>query len=427
MNYLLYRFTAFLRQKGLLEEAYLVGGAVRDILLGRELKDMDIAIKGDTIGLSREFAYATDASFVLLDEEFSVARVVKGEYWLDISKMRCDSLFIDLSERDFTINAMAIPLSNLQDPHRYLIDVFNGLEDLQQGIIRMVSEENFIKDPLRIIRAFRFAATLNYSISDQTLQAIKGLTPLISSVSYERIADELKKTLLCQNSAPIVRLMVGLKVFTHVFAMTFRETQLEGYCRLENMVSDVKRFFPEVHFPIARYLCCHSRTFALKFTTLFEGHTQAVDAARQLRLSKRDIELIQRLIELSGLFYRLYKTGVEPDTEEVIRFFLNAQKELYGAILFDLAHHNNGYDLLNYANRVIAFYEDQYRKRQALLPLITGQDLIEGFGLSTSPVFRKILNHVEFLTLCGKASSREEALRAVSEFLGQTTLPQSTA
>jgi len=102
---------SFLKQKNLYEKSYLVGGSVRDLLLQKPLKDIDFAIKTDTIKLAREFARQTNGSFVLLDEFFSIGRVVKDDITIDFAELRGGSIEADLRERDFTINSMAVPLS----------------------------------------------------------------------------------------------------------------------------------------------------------------------------------------------------------------------------------------------------------------------------------------------------------------------------
>ncbi len=109
---LLKLFIDFAEKQGITGNAFIVGGAVRDILLGKELKDIDIAVKGDAINIAKKFAQEINGSFVLLDKEFGIARIVKNSQFIDISILRGDSIHSDLSERDITINAMAIPLKN---------------------------------------------------------------------------------------------------------------------------------------------------------------------------------------------------------------------------------------------------------------------------------------------------------------------------
>ncbi len=131
-------------------------------MLEREIKDIDFAVATDTIELAREFAKKINGSFVLLDEVFLIGRVVKDELTIDFAQLRGNSIEADLAERDFTINAMATSLECDR-----LIDPFRGQEDLKNRLIRMVNEENLKADPLRVLRAYRFHATLSFEIEEK--------------------------------------------------------------------------------------------------------------------------------------------------------------------------------------------------------------------------------------------------------------------
>ena len=190
-----------LEEKGF--EAYVVGGCVRDSLLGREPHDWDITTSATPQQVKRIFQRTVDTGLkhgtvtVLLDREpYEVTTYrIDGEY-LDgrhpsgVTFTR--SLREDLQRRDFTINAMAYSDS------RGLQDCFGGLEDLKKGMIRAVGDpmKRFGEDALRIMRAVRFAAQLGYAVEEETRRAMKTLAPTLSRVSAERIAAELEKLLV---------------------------------------------------------------------------------------------------------------------------------------------------------------------------------------------------------------------------------------
>ncbi|MGB3903534.1 MAG: hypothetical protein WBB22_01295 [Anaerolineae bacterium] len=146
-------------------EAYLVGGYVRDRLMGRETEthDLDLAVAREAIGLARRAADRLGGAFVLLDEERQTARVVLRDenerFYVDFASLRGDSVETDLAGRDFTINAMAI---NAQDaaPRPQLIDPYGGGQDLDRKVVRAVSDTIFRDDPVRLLRAVRLAAEL---------------------------------------------------------------------------------------------------------------------------------------------------------------------------------------------------------------------------------------------------------------------------
>ena len=190
-----------LEEKGF--EAYVVGGCVRDSLLGRDPHDWDITTSATPQQVKQIFPRTVDTGLkhgtvtVLLDREpYEVTTYrIDGEY-LDgrhpsgVTFTR--SLREDLQRRDFTINAMAYSDS------RGLQDCFGGLEDLENGLIRAVGDpmKRFGEDALRIMRAVRFAAQLGYAVEDETRRAMKTLAPTLSRVSAERIAAELEKLLV---------------------------------------------------------------------------------------------------------------------------------------------------------------------------------------------------------------------------------------
>ncbi|MEL7407688.1 MAG: hypothetical protein AAFN00_12100 [Cyanobacteria bacterium J06558_2] len=143
----------------LLGNGYLVGGSVRDALLKRYRKpiDLDFVLPEGTIATARKIAQLYDAGFVVLDREREIARVVFNQGTLDLAKQEGASLNEDLKRRDFSINAMAYHMEEQK-----LIDPLGGITDLQQGILRMVESQNLEADPLRLLRAYRQAAQLNF-------------------------------------------------------------------------------------------------------------------------------------------------------------------------------------------------------------------------------------------------------------------------
>ncbi|MBD2741995.1 CCA tRNA nucleotidyltransferase [Coleofasciculus sp. FACHB-1120] len=181
------------------EPAYMVGGAVRDALLGRrrEYRDLDFVLLGDAVKTARKIASRYKVGFVLLDAQRQIARVVFEQATVDIAQAEGSNLEIDLQRRDYTMNAIAY------NPHTgELIDPLNGYADLQQGIIRMVSPKNLQDDPLRLLRAYRQAAQLNFTIESDTQSAIRQLAPLLGQVSAERVQAEFAYLLNTSEGTP---------------------------------------------------------------------------------------------------------------------------------------------------------------------------------------------------------------------------------
>jgi len=214
------------------KQGYIVGGFIRDWLLGRKTNDIDIAVSGAAITIASEVAKEIGGKFVLLDEVNDIARVVviegeqqrgtpqnqefrAAEWRFDFSSFSGD-IESDLARRDFTINAMALELSQFvtasianmgakflaeKQPQLKLIDPFSGEEDLRNKIVRGVSEQIFEADAARLLRAARLAAELDFTIEPETESLIRRYSQAITEVSGERIREELLHLLTLPRAA----------------------------------------------------------------------------------------------------------------------------------------------------------------------------------------------------------------------------------
>ena len=192
--------------------AWLVGGAVRDVLLGRDVHDWDIAVERDAILLARATADRLNADVYVLEADLDMARVLVDDTMIDFARLRDANLDLDLAGRDFTINAMAIDLSQ---PDR-VIDRFNGQSDLEEGVIRAISETALTHDPVRMLRAVRQSASLAMAIDPQTAEWIATHAPLIVNSPAERVRDELNKTLQQGDVADSLLLLDAFGLLAHL-------------------------------------------------------------------------------------------------------------------------------------------------------------------------------------------------------------------
>jgi len=214
----------FLASHGI--RAYLVGGFIRDILLGRDTADIDIAIEADAADVAPQLAKAMGGKDILLDKAHGISRVVLtngeapsplGQWDIDLSTI-AGGIEEDLARRDFTIDAMAIDLKDIATlPHpspgkqapkpSMLIDPFRGWDDLNDRVIRAVAETTFTADPARLLRAVRLATELDFTIVSETETLIQQHCRLVAGVAGERIRDELLRLLaLPQGEQPLVSL-----------------------------------------------------------------------------------------------------------------------------------------------------------------------------------------------------------------------------
>ncbi len=168
--------------------ACLVGGTVRDALLGRqgEYLDLDFVLPEGAVATAQAIARHYRAGYVLLDAERQIARVVFEQGTADFALQVGSTLEADLKRRDFTVNAIAY------NPHTdQIIDPLHGYADLQKRMLRMVSAENLEEDPLRLLRAFRQAAQLGFTVEDTTRVTIRQFAPLLRHIAAERVQSEI--------------------------------------------------------------------------------------------------------------------------------------------------------------------------------------------------------------------------------------------
>lgn len=213
-NHLKHEIFTHLRavSKKLEVRSYVIGGYVRDLLLDRPSKDIDIVVEGRGVELAKAFAKAAGAGDIVVYENFGTAMVKLDDYEVEFVGARKESyrrdsrkpiveegtLKDDQLRRDFTINALSISLN--KEDFGHLFDPFDGIKDLESGMLRTPTDPNitFSDDPLRMMRAIRFATQLGFRIADETYGAIGKNKERIKIVSQERITDELNKIVLAQ-------------------------------------------------------------------------------------------------------------------------------------------------------------------------------------------------------------------------------------
>ncbi len=193
------RVLTHIRQRG--DPAWLVGGTVRDYFLGRATHDLDIIVPEGGIRLARSVAGAFGGGFFVLDKVRDVGRaVLRGDegrpLFVDVARQRAPDLLADLAQRDFTVNAIAVPLwAGAAEPgaEPTVVDPFDGRGDVVRRSLRAVGDTAFVDDPLRMLRAVRLAAELGFSIESSTADMVRGDAHLLPAVASERIRDELMR------------------------------------------------------------------------------------------------------------------------------------------------------------------------------------------------------------------------------------------
>ncbi len=333
-------------------EVYVIGGFVRDIILNRHSKDVDIVVKGSGIDLAKKtvlklslnlkvtvFKRFGTAMFKHEGIEYEFVGARKESYSSDSRKpaVEIGSLQDDQNRRDLTINALAISLM----PHNFghIIDPFNGISDIQNKIIRTPLEPNitFSDDPLRMLRAIRFACRLNFEIYPATLQAIKENKERIEIVSNERITDELNKIILTEKPSKGFKLLdkTGLLkiIFPEFDALKGTET-IDGISHKDNFLHTLQvldnvslksenvwlrwaAVFHDIAKPKTKKYSNKAWTF---HSHEYLGSKMIPDIFRRLRLPMNEkMEYVQKLVLLHLRPIALVKSNV---TDSAIRRLL---------------------------------------------------------------------------------------------------------
>ena len=215
----LQRLAAFAREADLpiAREAVIVGGALRDVLLSRSPREIDIALPGDARAFARAAAEQLGSRAIPIDDRLGVDRLPFADGSIDIVRRSAD-LAADLARRDFTINALAFPLVDLPAsglpavPRERLIDQHGGLADLDARLLRTTGPTVLREDPLRALRAARFVAELGFRIDPATAAGVAEVASLVRSVAPERVGAELQRLFAADRAFSGVALMeeVGL-------------------------------------------------------------------------------------------------------------------------------------------------------------------------------------------------------------------------
>jgi poly(A) polymerase len=459
--------------------AYLVGGFVRDWLLGRRKADIDIAVCGDALSIAQEVTEAVDGRYVLLDEANKVARVVIADeqlWHLDFSSFSGD-IQDDLARRDFTIDTMAVELQGFILGSARLIDPFSGESDLKERLVRAVNQRIFVEDGARLLRGVRLAAELGFKIEPETESLIRRDCREVKVVPGERLREELVRILALPAAGEMVRYldklgllteivpelkeMKGMEqpkehywdVFEHsVEAMSAAEFLLreslwkygkEDLLKVTPWSDEISRHFDEeVSSGSSRRLLlklgallhdiAKPATKAVDETgrTRFLGHTKqgavlAAEILERLRFSGREIKLVENLVYHHLRPAQMSNEGL-PTSRAVYRYFRDTEGAgidvLFLALADYLATHGPKLDIGEWwqHNQLMDYILAEHLKQEAeVLPLklIDGHDLMDIFDLRPGRLIGELLTEIREAQAAGEVVTREEAIALVRKKL----------
>ena len=395
------------------EKLWLVGGCLRNLLLGREKKDLDVVLDDPEFRIVHLFVSQVKASLVVLNS--TLRRVVlPGKTTIDFILKKSQSLNADLLQRDFTINALALDLDFLDMPRLALIDPETGLEDLTNRKIRLLREKSLEEDPLRMLRAFRLASQLDFEVEEKITHLISSKSSLIKKVAGERIRDELCLFLKNPFSHRCLVNSSAEVLLEKIFGQT---PNLENLKRLEILLSNEKVLPKDLKEKIDLHLekdekAMTSRRDLLKITALIFFPAQEKltlsSAGKRLKLSRGHIKIMQRVEQ----FYPKLKKiiGRKKSVQLVAEFLIEAKKELVEISLLLLAVNLNK---LASSRLVIQLLKGYFEKSSLILhppKLIRGEELMKLLKIPAGPCISYLLSKIHQAQVMEKVKTKEEAI-----------------
>lgn len=385
-------------------QALLAGGCVRDLLLGLQPQDYDVATEAPPQRISQLFRKTRQVG-----AQFGVVLVRKHRRWVEVATFRSDGEYLDgrrpikvhfcdarhdAERRDFTVNGMFLdPLA------RTLIDYVGGQRDLEAGLIRAIGEPaaRFTEDHLRLARAVRFAARLGFEVEPATFAALQAGAPNLATVAAERVREELEKMLTHPTRRRAFDLLVAVGLLPYLWSgATWRAEQLAAGGVL------LRALPPRVSFPLALAVLVADR-----------GTPELHQIGRALACSNEQRERVVWLVEH------------QRDLDEPQQVSLAQLKRLLAHpgsadlhIWADVRHAempDGEQRSAGLAQRIAAIVPEAIRPP----PLVTGDDLVAR-GVEPGPIYKQMLDALYTRQLDELLATREEALEALDELLAQT-------
>jgi len=441
---------------------YVVGGALRDVQCGGTPFDYDLVVQHDPKKYAACLAANTSGHVVELGRPGQIMiRVITKYHVFDITPINGATIEEDLQRRDFTINAMALELSS-----GILVDPLGGRQDIDTKTIRMVADDIFRNDSIRLIRAYRLMAMYEFAIEPLTAAAIRRDIHLIQEAAGERIREELFKILQCTESYRTISQMAAAAALDGIFPELRHAQQhnqsvngavrdhvahtLQAYRYLEVMLNSKHHVLSAIT-PSHLQNTDRRRTILLKCAMLFldigeslktkepadvlhriyDGNKKSALVSkyicRRLRFSRYETDFIEFLIRNQSRLLFLFhaqqkKTSVQ---RAIIRLFLKCSDKTPDLLVFALAKmagsqgtdRNEKAEFKEFVLKLLHDYYSVFRLRMSAAPLLTGNDLVSEFDLTPSPLFRRVLSQVKEEQLLNPKMTRREAIQLVEVFL----------
>jgi tRNA nucleotidyltransferase/poly(A) polymerase len=401
------------------KKLFVVGGAMRNYLSRKPSSDFDLTGENAAeVGVN--FSRAMNFTCVSLDKTLgrNTARVILDQnQHLDFTDLQGRNIEEDLSQRDFTINAMSLPLSELLSGQKGIIDPYKGQEDFSNKKIRVLQGPIFSSDPLRMLRAFRFAATLIFEIDVDTLTNISLHKKKISESAPERIWHELTLFFKVAQTLPSLKSMYDCGLLDCIFPTS--SIDFTRYEKMESLLNDPRETFPQYadKFNTDTFLDKH---YLIKISFLKNANQEC-----NLRISNVESQLVEHALNGTKSLTQVYLKS-SPDQNETYELTLSIHEELLASLILFITD-SDGSDIGErtlFCNRILKFYYDQFLPAMSEKPLLNGEDIIHQFQLSPSPLFGRILNDIQKAQVLGKITTPKDAV-ALAENIIQSQTKES--
>ncbi|MBD1912201.1 CCA tRNA nucleotidyltransferase [Leptolyngbya sp. FACHB-16] len=386
----------------------LVGGNVRDALLGRkaEYLDLDFVLAEGAVAVAEAIARHYKTGYVLLDQERQIARVVFDRATVDFAQQVGDCLEEDLHRRDFTVNAIAY------HPHSdRLIDPLSGYTDLQHQRIRMVAPENLKEDPLRLLRAYRQAAQLGFSLEPETQATIQDLAPLLERIAPERVQAELNYLLGTPKGTSFLKMAWQDQLLAYWLPHATHDS-MEYIAGIDRAMILLEQLWPALaeeatSWPKDQQKASGMGRSWLRVAKLVCLTEPILDIAEQdlwrLKYSRLEVQAAMTVVRTLPLLATLTGTA---SAGQQYRFFQSVGSTFPALVLVAAAQ---GLDLETIAPLLNHYLDptDPVAHPQAL---ISGRDLMKALNLRPSPQIGKLLDAIHLAHAEGAIANREDAI-----------------
>ncbi len=440
-------------------EAYLVGGYIRDLLLGKESFDRDIVLVCDNIEtFTKNIADRINATFIELDRKWGIYRLVLEDKknYVDFARAVENDIEKDILRRDLTINAVAYNLNTKE-----FYDPTNGICAIKNKKIEGISEQNFIDDPLRLLRAFRFQSSLGFEMNEITFEQVKRHKNLILEPAKERVNVELMKLFEGENTADTLKKMDScaflslifpfveelkkipknthhhLDLFNHSIETVYQVEKLFGNIPFEaqellNTVpyGTVKRI---AYLKLGAFLHDIGKPKTWTIDEITKRHRfirhDSVGAEivspilKELKFSKKQISYIKTLIR-----YHIYPSNVNLNNEKSVMKFLRKLEDItVDIILLAMSDRMSarGVDItdevieenINHLNVLLKRYFESLEQIKPLPKLVDGNEIMKILNIKPSPILGKVVAMLRVAQEDGEINTKDEAVAYIKNIV----------